>query len=326
MTLAKLAELAGVSTGTVSKAFSGSKEISEDTRQIVFSVAKKHGCFEKYYKPIFPKMVIAVLCPEIHSLFYSTIIRELEKKISDIGATMCLLVTEFSDQKTQELANYAVHYAHADALIVIGKEPILPEHSIPMVTFGGSKDDKNTNCIYSETNSAISDAVGYLKECGHKKIAFLGEVFTMSKLEGFQAAMMQHALYPEKKWIKVSEQRFEDAGYDAMEQLLKQEDLPTAIVTAYDNIAVGAMSCLSHYGYSVPADFSLIGMDDMPFSAYLPVPLTSIRLRTDELCEACIHLIQEKWKNKYYCPKEKITIFSELVIRNSVKNLKQERI
>jgi hypothetical protein len=47
--LEKLAQLANVSIGTVSKAFSGSKEISEKTKNRIFTLAKKHDCFEKYY-------------------------------------------------------------------------------------------------------------------------------------------------------------------------------------------------------------------------------------------------------------------------------------
>ena len=50
MTLMKLAQLAGVSVGTVSKAFSDSKEVGEATRSRIFALAKEHGCFEKYYK------------------------------------------------------------------------------------------------------------------------------------------------------------------------------------------------------------------------------------------------------------------------------------
>ena len=61
MNLAKLAQLANVSVSTVSKAFSDSPEISGQTREIIFNVAKEHGCFDKYYKPVYSKKVIAVI-------------------------------------------------------------------------------------------------------------------------------------------------------------------------------------------------------------------------------------------------------------------------
>ena len=49
ITLSKLAKLANVSVSTASKAFSGSPEVNEETRQLVFRVAKEHGCFKKFY-------------------------------------------------------------------------------------------------------------------------------------------------------------------------------------------------------------------------------------------------------------------------------------
>ena len=67
MTIQKLAKLAGVSAGTVSKAFSGSSEIPEKTRNHIFEVAKQNNCFEKYYKIKYSKKVVAVICPEVKS-------------------------------------------------------------------------------------------------------------------------------------------------------------------------------------------------------------------------------------------------------------------
>ena len=65
ITLSQLAKLAHVSVSTVSKAFSMSEEVNEQTREEVFRIAKEYGCFKKYYKAKYPKTVIAVICPEL---------------------------------------------------------------------------------------------------------------------------------------------------------------------------------------------------------------------------------------------------------------------
>ena len=71
MTMKELAKLANVSVSTASKAFSMSSEGSDETREIIFDVAKKHGCFKKFFNAKYPKLVIAVICPEFESTYYS---------------------------------------------------------------------------------------------------------------------------------------------------------------------------------------------------------------------------------------------------------------
>ena len=78
MNIQKLAKLAGVSAGTVSKAFSGSLEISDKTRQHVFEIAKQYGCFEHYNKNKYSKKVVAVICPEVKSEYYCSIVSFIE--------------------------------------------------------------------------------------------------------------------------------------------------------------------------------------------------------------------------------------------------------
>lgn len=68
ITLSKIALLAHVSVATVSKAFSMSSEVNEQTREMIFDIAKKYGCFKKFFNAKYPKFVVAVICPEFQSL------------------------------------------------------------------------------------------------------------------------------------------------------------------------------------------------------------------------------------------------------------------
>ena len=69
MTLSRLAKLAHVSVSTASKAFSMSREVNEQTRQMIFAVARREGCFKQFFSARYPKFVIAILCPELDSLY-----------------------------------------------------------------------------------------------------------------------------------------------------------------------------------------------------------------------------------------------------------------
>ena len=58
MTMNELAKLANVSVSTVSKAFSDADDVSEDTKDLVFAIAKEQGCFGKFYKGKYHKKII----------------------------------------------------------------------------------------------------------------------------------------------------------------------------------------------------------------------------------------------------------------------------
>ena len=61
MTLTELARLAHVSTSTASKAFALSPEVNQETRDMIFEVAKQHGCFKKFYRTEYPGLVFAIM-------------------------------------------------------------------------------------------------------------------------------------------------------------------------------------------------------------------------------------------------------------------------
>ena len=67
MKLKDLANLCNVSVSTVSKAFCDADDIGDETKEMIFEMAKKNGCYEKYYKGRYHKFVVAVICPEVNS-------------------------------------------------------------------------------------------------------------------------------------------------------------------------------------------------------------------------------------------------------------------
>lgn len=90
MTLTKLAKLANVSVSTASKAFSMSCEVNDETRDLIFRVAKEQGCFKKFFNAKYPKPVVAVRCPELHSQAYAMQVRYLKDELEARDCTVCV--------------------------------------------------------------------------------------------------------------------------------------------------------------------------------------------------------------------------------------------
>lgn len=327
MTLEKLAKIAHVSISTVSKAFSASPEVSAETRRYIFDIAKEHGCFEKYYKEKYDKKVIAVICPEIRSAYYADFVTHLERVIDAHNHTMLLSVTNFDLQKEMDIAYYYRCFAKADGIVVIGGTALRPSENIPTVgIFSENKTDPNMDVILTRGNG-IWDAVRCLKANGHTNIAFFGEKFTSFKEQLFRRAMSSCSLPVREENIVISDRRFEQAGVEcaAAWLALPLSRRPTAVLAAYDYMAIGVMDFLADHGLSVPRDLSLIGMDNIGAADYKGIRLSSVKTDFEGISHAAVAMLEEKMNNPAIKVFNELRFDSVLIERDSVACIKERK-
>ena len=325
MTLKELAALSNVSVSTISKAFSYSKGVSEETREQIFKIARDHGCYEQFHKGKYFKKLIAVICPEITSENYHRIVTYLSALISDMGATMIISISNFDASTEEAMFSYHAYYQKVDGIIIIGGyAPLRDDHIVPSALIRTSSCDTGTiNSIHCTPSIAVDETIEYLMKMGHRKIAFIGEPLTHKKANLFRSGMKKYALPIREEYIVNSEERFEMGGYCAMEKLLALDDRPTAIVFGYDYMALGAIKCVKDHGLSVPEDFSFVGMDNIRLLPFLDTPLTSISIHYKTQCELAVEMLKKKMKNIYHS--ENHVLQSNLIKRESVKNLKEPK-
>ena len=316
MNLADIAREAGVSVATVSKAFSGAKDVGADTRERIFAVAKQHGCFDHYNKNKFEKPVIAVLTPEL-SEHYTAITGFLDREITALGGIMVESMTGFSPEREQELFQYYTGYAHVDGIILIDERgEIQNTTQVPAVAFHRKKRRYIDNIVL-DFDRGVEDAVRYLKEMGHTDIGFAGEQLTTGKQDCFCRAMRKVGLPLQKKRIKTTATRFEMAGEELAAAWLREGDLPTALITSYDHIAIGAIRYFRRHGVRVPEDISVIGMDDIPVAPSFDYSLTSIRVPTEAACCEAVKLLFKKLQNQHYSTRQSIVLNTAFVARET---------
>lgn len=285
ITLSRIAKEAHVSVSTASKAFSGSSEVNEETRQQIFDVAKRYGCFKKFFNAKYSKYVIAIICPEFSSIHYTTYLSHLRRYLEMDGCEICVAESNFSPEKEKELLNYYCKHADVDAIIVIHPQT---EHydfqEIPVLSLGRRFSGKNCVSIICDSTTALSDSIEFLLSKNVTSIGFIGEELTLRKLASFKKILSKHGLTCNENHTQIAKQRFEAGGYEAMDQILKAGTPPRAVVCAYDNMAIGAIRCITDRGLRVPEDIAILGMDDIPQAPYLIPPLASITTQTEERC------------------------------------------
>jgi DNA-binding LacI/PurR family transcriptional regulator len=178
-----------------------------------------------------------------------------------------------------------------DALIVLNPkvgEPGLRElikMQFPLVIFG-SLDEPDENSISTPTSDAAAEATQHLLNLGHRKIAYISYApFTfcgaVDRLAGFKSALRSSGVQIDNRWVL--EGGFDsESGFQAMKELLRRKQRPTALFAGNDTIAIGAMAAIRDAGLRIPEDIAVVGFDDLPFAAYLNPRLTTVRTHAAE--------------------------------------------
>ena len=315
MTMRELAKLANVSTSTVSKVFHDADDVSIETKRMVFDIAKKHGCYHQFYKGKYSKPVIAIICPELQSNYYAKHIEILQEIIIKNECIAVISSDGFDSTRQAELIEYYSGHLQVDGIIVFNLYEEVKKGCLatPIVAMFISK-SVEVDSVVVDMKKAIIDAINYLYKLGHKKIAFIGEKITRFKSNFFVSRAQELGI---DNTVIIANKRFESAGEDGAKQILKLDDKPTAIICAYDDIALGAIKHLKSSGFRVPEDFSVIGMDNIRSCNYFETALTSIDSHPDEICMTAWELLEKKMKNKFYRMNQRITLTPKLVIRDT---------
>ncbi len=319
ITLSKIAKLANVSVSTASKAFSGSAEVSEATRERIFEIAKQYNCFKKFYNAKYSKYVISILCPEFTSAYYNRYLSLIQKYLEKENCEICVASTGFSVETEKKLVEYYNKYARVDGIIIIGSRlnpAEMPEYptEIPIVYVDAAYEHE-TISISDDLNVSLYAGMDYLIQKNVTAIGFIGEPYTSKKIDCFREYSARQGLTINEEHVIVSDTRFEAGGYAAMEQIFKSNTLPRAILCAYDYMAIGAIRCILDHGLSVPEDIAILGINDIPEAAFFNPPLASISSHTKEMCQAAASSIIRRINGE---ETERSIVFpSEFILRKS---------
>ena len=324
MTLTKIAEMAGTSVATVSKAFSGSREIGEETKEKIFKIAKDVGCFDKYYKAPRRQPLIALMVPEIESECYGIYAGVFEREFNRMGADTIVASTRFDKDREERLFRELAYGMKVDGIVLWGSgAKIKNPDKIPLIIFDETgSPTSNADLVGVDLTVAMLRLAKIIKEYGHTSVGFIGERLTGGKLTRFIKAMRRVGLAVHKKNICTSDRRFAEAGEDCMRELIERGNLPSVIVAGYDQIAYGAIKYARKAGYKIPEDISFVGMDDISSTVYFDVPLSSIHVGYEESCKDICELMFAKIDNRHYKHRGKITVPVEVNIRESLKKIK----
>ena len=315
MTLTELAKLAHVSTSTASKAFSMSDEVNEQTRNLIFDTAKKHGCFKKFYRAEYPNCVIAVLCPEFESAYYSNLLSIMKRALAEVGAEMCVSEGGFSARPVDELIKYYDKFNTVDGIIVIGGySESVAKHEIPIAVVGD--EPKSADIVISpDISGAIDEAMKYFKERRVMRVGFVGDRYTSRRARLIKESARLYSMDFSECDSVIADDRFERGGYLGMKELISRDTPPRVVFMGYDRMAIGAMRAVYEAGLRIPEDIAIVGVDNDPQSEFLAPSLSSISHSGYEACRSAARELTNKIRGSEY--RSFIKIDGSFILRES---------
>ena len=330
-TLQDVAQIAGVSTATVSRALSSPDMVSESTRNRVSKAIDISGYrINRTARNLRTQRAhsVLVLLPDLANPFFSTILEGISISLSRKGYSMLIASTKQVHDSGERLVDY-LEDARADGMIILDGglssdvvESLEKAPQAERILFACEWiEGVDFPSVRSENRRGTRDAVRHLASLGHKKIAHVtgpvGNVLTRARKDAFMAEVEALDLKLESEWIIPGDFSLA-AGCLAAKTWLALCDRPTAVFCASDLLALGFISELSRHDIKVPEDVSVMGFDDIDLAEQFIPPLTTIRQDRLRLGETAANMLLARLDVNHQEIEEFSSIIPvSLIIRNS---------
>ncbi len=276
--LKDIASAAGVSEATASLALNGRKGVNAQTRDKVIAIAKEMGYVgSDNAKTLASRRsgLIGVMVPNISNLFYSNLVRHIERALRDMGYKMILVTTESNINYEKEMIKRFVAFRVEGAIIYPSikenEKPdyinILHQNSIPMVFIGSYYPGIDAPHVMSDLYQGVREAVDYLFITGARNFYYVGGCKTIVsnqlKEKAIRDYLQERGLdFPDDHYLELEHTRYENA-YIRMDALLSSGKPVDAVIAADAFTALAVYNVLRKHNFLVPEQVSIISFDNL---------------------------------------------------------------
>ena len=327
VTLRMVAEKAGVSVNTASRAINNKPDINIETKKLVLKIAKELGYIRNAAAVALRTNktgTIGVIIEDNRNPFYAEVLNGMEVAAREKNYHIILTNTQIDYKKEEEAINLLLA-KRVDGLLIAPVQDRdddikkLIDANIPFVIVGRDFENIELDAVYNNEVKGGFLATEYLIKKGHKRIAlidgFLYKSPAKGRLEGYKKALKKYGISMDDALVSVGDIDIKD-GYHRTKQMLEKDLDFTAIFAYNDMMAFGAMQAIKEKGLRIPQDIGLVGYDDIPFSSFISPPLTTIRLRKQDLGAESVKLLLSHINGKLKKMK-KVMLDVELITRGT---------
>ncbi len=294
-TLQDVADLAAVSTATVSRCLNNSGHVTEKTRLKVQQAIQTLG-----YSPNFGAQALAAkrtntigaIIPTMENAIFARGIQAFQETLAENGLTLIIASCSYRPELEEEQIRSLVARG-ADALLLIGQSrpaatyQFLARRNIPYVLAWAHKKDSQHCYIGFDNQAAAQTITRQVLELGHRNLGVIVGLTrnndrARDRITGIEHAIADYGAQTAPLQVIEAEYTFQE-GAKALDQLLANPTPPTAVICGNDVLAVGAVKRAKQLGLAVPEDLSITGFADIEVSELIDPELTTVHVPHREM-------------------------------------------
>lgn len=331
-TIKEIAKILNISVSSVSRALHDHSSIGITTRMRVKQVAKELNYVPNQKAVFFQKgrtFTLGVIVPELSESFFSAALSGIEDYALKKNYSVLMAQSHDDFEKEQILADKFKSHRVDGLLVSLAKTTTNIEHfkqfenlNIPIVYFDRIPSEEDVHYVACNMQNGTFEAVNYLLKDKHRAIGLINGpenlIASNQRREGYTEAMLKNRLKYDPSLI-VNCDLTEEGTRQAIDQLLANKRVPTAIVTFNDYVALYAIKYVRELGKEINKDIVFVSYANLPIIHYMDhAPIASVEQNPYQqgyrASEILLDLItkpkSDNTKESYY----QVTLDSELVL------------
>jgi len=348
VTSEKIAQLCGVTRGTVDRALNNRSGISPKTKENILRVSKELGYTPNFLArslSIGVTYTIGVVLLDLHNQFFCHLLNNIEAEAKKHGYYIQIALSHknmkdenlalehFTNRKVDGIILYSVQH-NSETFLKIQKA------GIPMISIINRIEEK-CGFIGIDNREAIRKLVKHLSDAGHKKIGYISHPLDLTgkvnqyalieRYQGFIEAMAELNIPIDENNVLIEVSLKEGLNKIFENSITDRSSLPTAFVCIDDQYAIETIRFLKKSSIKVPEDISIVGFDNIQAANLVEPSLTTIEYPIEYIAEKAVnYIVQAAEKRKFRDktrPKDvdeditEIILPAKMIIRESVKKL-----
>lgn len=331
--LEEIAKRCGVSVSTASRALTGAAGVREPIRAAVIEAARALS----YAIPtsVVGRRVIlaassAAMIDNSRAQFTFHVLDGLNERARTLGVELATRPVAGPDDELAVLREAEADASVAGCLFLTMEDDMLPlaqDFAKPIVLINGDDPSMRHSSVTPCNRAAAHFATAHLTKLGHQRILFVmrrGRRTIERRFEGWRDALLAAGVEDIDQLVVEVDDWLPELAAAAIAGRIERNGLDfTAIVTAGDSLAYGAILGLERKGVAAPGDVSVVGMDDLPQSAFCNPPLTTMHIPMSELGSAALGLLLDHLRGDFLA--QRVELACRLVERQSTGPARAQR-